>query len=236
MKVAIMQPYFFPYIGYFQLINSIDIFVFLDNVNYMKKSWINRNYILLNGQKHLLTIPCQSVSQNKEINLIQVDNENKAYKNILKTIEVAYRKKASYYDSVFPIINNLVSSYSGNIAGLSMESVVSTCRYLGINTKFLVASEDLSENTDLGRSERMISICKTLGANELINAIGGIDIYDRKVFDEHGIQLSFIRMSKNLSYSQGKDQPFISNLSIIDVMMFNSTKEISQMLESCEFL
>ena len=233
-----MQPYFFPYIGYFQLINSVDTFVFMDNVNYMKKSWINRNYILLNGQKHLLTIPCQSVSQNKAINLVQVDNENKAYKNVLKTIEVAYQKKAPYYNSVFPIINNLVPSYSGNIAGLSIESVVSTCRYLGINTKFLVASEDLSENTDMGRTEMMISICKTLGANELINAIGGMDFYDKNDFSKQGINLSFIniKLCENLYYSQGEQQSFIPCLSIIDVMMFNSVKKIGKMLVNCEFL
>ena len=233
-----MQPYFFPYIGYLQLINSVDTFVFLDNVNYMKKGWINRNYILLNGQKHLLTIPCKSVSQNKAINQVQVDNENKAYKHVLKTIEVAYRKKAPYYNSVFPIINNLIPSYSGNIAGLSMESVVTTCRYLGIKTKFLVASEDLSENTDTGKSERLISICKTLGANELINAKGGMDLYDKNDFSKQGISLSFIHIKspENLYYSQGEDQPFIPFLSIIDVMMFNSVQEIGKMLENCELI
>ena len=231
-----MQPYFFPYIGYFQLINSVDIFIIYDDVHFPKKGWVNRNYILLNYNKHLFTIPCKSISQNKLINAIQIDKENKALKTILKTLETAYSKKAPYYEIVFPMVKNVINSDVDTISGLAFESIVSVCSYLGIKTKLLVSSENFPETIDLGRSERMISICKTLGANELINAIGGTDLYDKKDFEEHGIGLSFIRMSENLSYSQGENQPFIPHLSIIDVMMFNSTKEINQMLESCKFL
>ena len=231
-----MQPYFFPYIGYFQLINSVDVFIIYDDVNFLKKSWINRNHILLNNTKHLFTIPCKSISQNKLINAVQIDKEHKALKAILKTLDTAYRKKAPYYELVFPMVKNVINSDADNISGLALESIVSVCTYLGIKTKILVSSENFPETMGLGRSERMISICKTLGANELINAIGGMDIYDKKDFDEHGIRLSFIRMSENLSYSQGGNQSFIPNLSIIDVMMFNSPEEISQMLESCEFI
>ena len=231
-----MQPYFFPYIGYFQLINSVDVFVFFDDVNFIKRCWINRNYILLNKKKHLLTIPCLAISQNKPINATQVDLENKALRTILKTLEVAYHNKAPYYDSVFPIIKNVMSSNPNSISKLAIESIVSVCIYLGIKTKFLVSSENFPETINSGRSGRMISICKKLKANELINAIGGTGIYDKNEFDEYGIRLSFIKTFKNLSYSQGENQPFISNLSIIDVMMFNSVQEISQMIESCEFV
>ena len=236
MKVAIMQPYFFPYIGYFQLINSVDVFVFYDDVNFIKKCWINRNYILFNENKHLFTIPGKSISQNKLINAIKIDKENKAFRIFLKTLQTAYSKKAPYYDTVFPIIKNVMSSNSEIISELAIESIVSACTFLGIKTKILVSSENFSETMDLGRSERLISICKTLGANELINSIGGMEIYDKKDFLDYGIRLSFIRMSENLSYSQGENQSFIPNLSIIDVLMFNSTEEISQMLESCELL
>ena len=236
MKVAIMQPYFFPYIGYFQLINSVDVFIFYDDVNFMKKSWINRNYILLNNKKHLLTIPCKSITQSKAINVIKIDKANKAYKNILKTLEVAYRKEAPYFDSVFPIIENLMSSNSVSISELAIESIVAVCRYLGIKTKFLVSSENYSETVDLEKSERLISICKILGADVYINSIGGISLYDKKDFDEYGIRLSFIKTFENISYAQGENQQFIPSLSIIDVMMFNSVQKISGMLEKYELV
>ncbi len=236
MKAAIMQPYFFPHIGYFQLINSVDVFIIYDDVNFRKQSWINRNYILLNNNKHLFTIPCQSISQNKLINATRIDKENKALKAILKTLETAYHKKAPYYELVFPMVKNVMTSHVDTISELALESIVSVCTYLGIKTRILVSSENFPETIDLGRSERMISICKTLGANELINAIGGIDIYDKKDFEEHGIGLSFIRKSENLSYSQGKNQSFLPDLSIIDVMMYNSVQEIKQMLENYELV
>ena len=231
-----MQPYFFPYIGYFQLINSVDVFIVYDDVNFIKKSWINRNYILLTNKKHLLTIPCKSISQNKAIKDIQIDKTNKAYRNILKTLEVAYRKEAPYYDSVFPIIENLMASNSVIISELAIESIVSVCTYLGIKTKILVSSENYSETVDLEKSERLISICKILGADELINAIGGTGLYDKKDFDEYGIRLSFIKPLEIISYAQGKNQQFIPNLSIIDVMMFNSVQEISQLIENYELV
>jgi len=238
MKVAIMQPYFFPYIGYFQLINSVDIFIIYDDVHFPKKGWVNRNYILLNNNKHLFTIPCKSISQNKLINAIQIDKENKALKTILKTLEAAYSKKAPYYEIVFPMVKNVINSDVDTISGLALESIASVCSYLGINTKLLVSSENFPETIDLGGSERMISICKTLGANELINAIGGMDLYDKNDFIKQGINLSFVNIKhfENLYYSQGENQPFIPYLSIIDVMMFNSVQEIGKMLENCELL
>jgi hypothetical protein len=236
MKVAIMQPYFFPYIGYFQLINSVDVFVLYDDVNYIKKSWINRNYVLLDQKKHLLTIPCKSISQNKPINTIHIDKENRAFRNVLQTIEVAYHKKAPYFESVFPIIKNVMTSNSETISGLAIESILSACSFLGIKTRILVSSEYFSGTIALDRSERMISISKTLGANELINAIGGIDLYDKDFFEKNGVRLSFIKCFENLSYSQGVNQSFIPNLSIIDVMMFNSFQEIKQMLEYYELV
>ncbi len=236
MKVAIMQPYFFPYIGYFQLINSVDLFVFYDDVNFVKQSWINRNYILLDKKKHLLTVPCKSISQNKPINVIEIDKENRCFKTILLTIDIAYRKEAPYFSSVFPVIENAMTSNSGSISGLAIESIVSTCKYLNIQTKFMVASESFSETIGQGKSGRLKSICKNLGADEYINAIGGIELYDKKEFNEYGINLSFIKNSNNLSYSQGRNQQFIPNLSIIDVMMFNPVQEITQMIENYELV
>ena len=122
------------------------------------------------------------------------------------------------------------------MSGLAIESIVSVCSYLGIKTKFLVSSENFSETIHLRRSDRLISICKKLEADELINAIGGIDLYDKKDFDLYGIRLSFIKILENISYAQEKNQQFIPNLSIIDVIMFNSVQEINQMLENYELV
>lgn len=231
MKIAIMQPYFFPYIGYFQLFKSVDVYVFYDDVNYIKKGWINRNYILLNKKKHLLTVPCKSISQNKPINCIQIDKENKTYKKILKTVAVAYKNKAPYFDYVFPVLKNVMHSNSCTISMLAIESITSVSTYLGIKNKMLVSSRDFSETKNLRNSERIITICKKLGATEFINAIGGMALYDKNYFYEQGIRLSFIKPFENICYAQGNNQQFIPWLSMIDVLMFNSPETVNMMLD-----
>lgn len=115
MKLAIMQPYFLPYIGYFQLINAVDTFVLLDDVNYINKGWINRNQLLLNGKAHLFTLPLQKASQNKLINQLELSNETKWKDKLLKTIETAY-KKAPQFHLVFPLISQILQYPESNLS------------------------------------------------------------------------------------------------------------------------
>ena len=149
MKVAIMQPYFFPYIGYFQLINSVDKFIFYDDVNFINRGWINRNRILLNGESHFLTIQLKNASQNKLINEVEfIDNRIK----LLKTIEHAY-KKAPFYHLIVPVLSDCLTIQTNKISELAQYSVIQTCKYLDIETEFELSSKLYSDTKGLEKAE-----------------------------------------------------------------------------------
>ena len=230
MKVGIMQPYFFPYIGYWQLINAVDKFVIYDDVNFIKGGWINRNKILVNGQARYINLQMHKASPNKLINEIEVLG-NKVYnKKLLKTIESSYRK-APYYSEVYPLIENIIKQDENNMSKYLINSIREICKYLEINTQILVSSE-IEKNNNLRGQDKIIEICKILGANQYINAIGGIELYSRKDFESNGILLNFLR-TKSIRYKQFNDN-YLPNLSIIDVIMFNSVQETKRLMEEYE--
>lgn len=232
MKVAIMQPYFFPYIGYFQLISAVDVFVIYDDVNYIKKGWINRNTILVNGKGFLFNIPLQEVSQNKIIDQINIDKNSNWKKNLLKTITLSY-KKAPFFDEVFPIIENIIVQDEKNLAKFITYSLREICNFLSIKTIIMISS-DIEKNNVLKGEDKIIEICKKVKADKYINAAGGTALYDKNIFLKHNISLNFIK-SKPIIYSQFNKE-FISWLSIIDVLMFNSPERIKDFLSQYELI
>ena len=232
MKVAIMQPYFFPYIGYFQLINAVDNFVFYDDVNFINRGWINRNRILVNEQPAYFTIPLLKASQNKSICETEII-QNKDYLKILRTIEMTY-KKAPYFHAVFTLVNEVFNKEYKTLAEITIKSVKSCCEYLDIKTQFYVASEDFATTKGLERAERLQTICKQLHANQYINALGGQELYSKEDFTKEKIQLQFIQ-SKAITYKQFGNH-FVPWLSIIDVLMFNSKEEVKELLNQFELI
>lgn len=232
MKIAIMQPYIFPYIGYFQLINVVDKFILYDDVNYIKGGWINRNQILQNGKKTYLNFNLKDSSSFKKINQILVVGR---VDKLLKTIKLAY-SRAPYFDVVFPIIEKIFSNITPNslISEIAEISIKEISMYLKIKTQFELSSEKYSESIDLLKEERVLKICKLNNAETYINAIGGKDIYDKKYFSDNQVELHFIK-SNSIQYKQFKND-FVANLSIIDVMMFNSLIEIQKMLDDYELI
>lgn len=234
MRLAIMQPYLFPYIGYFQLIKAVDKFVFYDDVNFIKGGWINRNRILINGSEHYITVPCVSASQNKRIMDVEVDTKNKEYSNLLKTIEMAYRK-APCFGHVFPILENILSPVEHiSISKLAEKSITEISKYLLLETEFLNSSISFQESKGLEKADRLIAICKKTGANIYINTGGGIELYSSHIFEQHKVHLSFIK-SNSIHYTQFRNE-FIPWLSIIDVLMFNSPEEAKYLLDQSEIL
>lgn len=233
MKVAIMQPYFMPYIGYFQLINAVDKFIIYDDVNYIKQGWINRNNILLQGKSHLFTLPLKDASSFKKINEIEINEMlfPKWKKNFFKTIE-AY-KKAPFYESVRNILEKIMTFEQAKITDLIYHSLVEICNYIGIQT-IIEKSSTVYRNSELERAERLIDICKTENANTYINPLGGQELYDKKYFSNHGIDLFFIKTNK-IEYQQFSET-FVPWLSIVDIMMFNSPEEINKMLNLYELI
>jgi hypothetical protein len=225
MKVAIMQPYFFPYIGYFSLIKVVDLFVFYDDVNYIKRGWVNRNRILINSEAKYLTLNVKNGSQNKLINEIEFDDNRQ---KLLKTIEQNY-KKAPYFKQVWPLLETNLKLKTTSLADIAINSVRSVTNYLGMKTKFEISSVSYPETKGLERSERLIQICRKTHADTYINAIGGIDLYDKNDFLKNHINLQFLK-PQLLQYKQYKET-FIPGLSIIDVLMFNSIEDINKMLD-----
>ena len=233
MKLAVMQPYSFPYIGYFQLLNSVDYFVFYDDVNYIKRGWINRNRILVNGDAIFLTIPCNKASQNKEIQEVTFDPNRPEIKKIKKTIVQAYGK-APHFEQVNPLINTILDTPTHSIAVLAEESIKKISEYLGINTKYYTSSKDFGDTKDSDRADRLIQLCERTNCSHYVNPVGGMEIYDKNYFRNQGVDLQFLK-PKSVEYQQFTDR-FIPWLSIIDVLMFNSVDEIQKMLTQYELL
>ena len=186
MKVAVMQPYLFPYLGYYQLINAVDVFIFADDVNYIKRGFINRNRILLQDEVQYFTVPCVKVSQNKLIKEIQISTETRGYPNhILQTIKQAY-SKAPFFTNVFPIIESIFHSDIVNISTLAASSVESISKYLEIEVDFKFSSVSFSHTKGQDKSMRLINITKDLGSDSYINPKGGDVLYDKEFFKNQG--------------------------------------------------
>lgn len=226
LRIAIMQPYFLPFIGYFQLVNAVDKFVIYDDVQFIR-GWINRNYILLNGERHLINLLLTGASLNKTINNIELQpNQRK----LIKTIEYVY-KKAPMFDEVFPVFLNIMEYEEKNLGKFLGNSITQICKYLQVNTEFFFSS-DINKNSTLKGQNKILHICKLLETSSYVNTIAGETLYNKDDFEKQNIELKFLK-SKTQGYPQFKNE-FVPNLSILDVMMFNSIEEIRQMLDNYE--
>lgn len=222
-----MQPYFLPYIGYWQLMNLVDQYVLYDDVNYIKGGWVNRNRILMNGEPRYITLPLQHASPNKLICDINVCNDKKFVEKPLRMIESAY-KKAPYFGAIFPMVLKICDSNEVNAAAYIINSLKVICEYLGIGTEFIISSS-LKKDNSLRGQEKILAICETLNATEYYNAIGGQKLYSHDEFDRRGIKLKFLK-TKSIEYCQFGNA-FQENLSILDVMMFNSKDKVRELLD-----
>lgn len=229
MKLGIMQPYFFPYIGYWQLLNAVDKYVIYDNIQYTKKGWINRNVILANNGTTHLSIPIKKDSDYLDIRDRYI-SESYDKQKVLNQIYSIY-KNAPYFQEVFELVRQIIMYEDGNLFSYILYSLREVCRYLCIDTEIIVSST-IDIDHSLRGSEKVLSICKKLQADNYYNAIGGIELYDKKTFKEGGINLSFVNTFP-MRYTQFGDE-FCPNLSIVDVMMFNSVDEIGSMLSKYE--
>lgn len=226
MTVAIMQPYFFPYLGYWQMFSAVDKFVLLDDVNFIMRGYINRNSILANGTAHLFTIPLEKPSRNKLINEMRLSFDDNARNCFLKMLTCAYGK-APYYSEIFPIMEKVATNREINLVLFLKRSFELVKEYLGLSTEILVSSE-IKKDASLKAQDRILAINKALGSTHYINAIGGQALYNRDDFEREGVRLNFIEMLPCV-YKQFQNE-FVPNLSMIDVLMFNSKSEIRGLL------
>lgn len=226
-KIAIMQPYLFPYIGYFQLIKEVDRFIFYDDVHFITRGWINRNKILINGQPKYFTVSCKNASQNVLINTVKHNLDDKTRSKLLKKIKFTY-SKAPYFDNVFSLFERTLHTDSEYISDLATSSVTEVCDYLGLTCSFDNSSE-LKSHRDLSAADRLIDISNQEQATFYVNPIGGKDLYSKEYFSKRGIQLEFLEPDY-IDYQQF-DKDFVPWLSIIDVLMFNSPSQVISLLD-----
>jgi hypothetical protein len=229
MRLAIMQPYLFPYIGYFQLINAADMFVVYDNIKYTKKGWINRNRILCNGKAEYISLPVKKDSDflNIDQRVISDDWQTEKHK-MLNKIKELY-KKAPFFSTAFDKVHECINYKEENLFFYIKYTLETLCAYLSIKTPF-VASSGISIDHDLRSEEKVLAICNALHANTYINPIGGVELYSKELFKQKGIELLFLK-TNSFQYTQF-DNDFIPFLSIIDVMMFNAPEKIHQMINT----
>jgi WbqC-like protein family len=234
MKIAINQPYIFPYIGYFQLINAVDTFIFYDDVHFIKQGYINRNNILVNKNKHPFTMPIQNISSFTTIKDTMM-SEKPAHWNtkLSATFHQAYRK-TPYFAQIMPLVDNILRGpLNRSIGDVAAESVQSVLAYLGIE-KRLISSHDRYNNTHLKLADRVIDICRQENATTYINAIGGQALYTKDYFAARAIQLHFLKPTLTIYPQNGPT--FIQGLSIIDVLMHNDPTTVRAMLNDYTLL
>lgn len=243
MTLAIMQPYFLPYIGYMQLLNAVDTFVFYDDVAFINRGWVNRNRMLVGGKELLFTIPLKEASQNKAIRDIALANDPKWRGKLLRTIEQSYRK-APLFAEVMPMTERIinfgadgqadVSRSDVSVADYIFHSFTELTTYLGITTR-LVASSTIYQNSHLKAQDRIIDICRQEGADRYINPIGGTELYSQPGFDQIGCELAFMQ-ARRVTYPQQGATEFVPWLSILDVLMNNTADAIRPMLNDFDLI
>lgn len=229
MTVAVMQPYLFPYIGYFQLVNYADVFVFYDDVNYIKNGYINRNSMWSKIGPQLFTIPVIKSSSYKKINEIYCGRD---VRKLLKSFKQNYAK-APFLEQVMPLVEDVLCQDDRRLDRLAAQSVTKTANYLGIETDFLYSS-DLDYDRNLNATDKLCAIMNVVGESDYCNSIGGCSLYSAECFYEHNINLSFLSPQIK-SYAQNSGD-FISGLSIIDVMMWNDIDRVSKLLMSFDLV
>lgn len=226
MKLAIMQPYFLPYIGYFQLIAAVDRFVIYDNIKYTKKGWINRNRMLRDGTDVMFSLPLKGGSDNLDIVERQLSADFDRRK-LLAQFHGAYRR-APCFSQAFPVVEEILGHDEDNLFAFIHHSVVRICRYLEIPTEVVVSST-IPIDHGLKGEEKVLALCRQAGADTYVNAIGGIDLYSPETFRLNGIELRFIR-SRRIEYTQF-GQAFVPWLSILDLIMFNTRDALKEQID-----
>lgn len=222
-SVAIMQPYIFPYIGYFNLIKSVDTFVFLDDVNYINKGWINRNKLGSKTEEVLFTIPLSGASQNKNINEIYLFDFDKWKNKFLKTFDFLYKKELNY-SSVRKMLEEIFENVD-KISELSQKSIILISKYLDIDCNFIKSS---NIKTSLKKEDKLIFITNFLKSKNYHNSIGGQSLYDKRYFLDNGINLNFIQNIESI-YDRNNGI-WINNLSIIDMLVYCNKNQINKYL------
>lgn len=225
-----MQPYLFPYIGYYQLAYCSDLFIFYDDVNYIKKGYINRNNIATKNGVFLFSLPIKNASQNKLINELYFTEETK---KILLTIEMSY-SKSKYFHEIYPLIESIFNNKKRNVSNITSLSIIKVFEYLSLDFNYNFSSS-IDYDRKNSAQEKIYDLCEINNSKQYINAIGGMELYDKKEFQKRNIQLGFIKPLIT-NYPQVNSSTFIGNLSMIDILMNCSKDEIINQLNNFKII
>lgn len=231
MTLAIFQPYFLPYLGYWQLLAMADRFVVYDNIEYTKKGWINRNRYLKDGAAAYFTVPLKKGSDFLTVAERQVAADFDRGK-LLRTLSASYRR-APQFDAAFPLIERLVEAPMANLFEFVHHSLIEVARFLEIRTPMMVSST-IAIDHQLRAEQRVLALCRAIGADRYVNPIGGQALYSPAAFAAESIRLDFVQ-ARPIEYPQF-DGPFVPNLSILDVLMFNSKASVRAMLSEVDVI
>lgn len=221
-SLAIMQPYLFPYIGYFSLVENVNEFVFYDDVNFIKRGWINRNKIVLNNNEYLFTVPLKKASQSKLIKNIEIFDIKLFKKQFIKKLESSY-SKSKFYDFGLNYINDVLDFPSKYISELAIYSILKILKFLKIETNISVSSIDCPNKKRISGSDRIIDIARSKKCDLYINNIGGYGIYNAEYFRKNDLELKFFGIKDNAQQ--------YCHLSIIHLLMNYELEEINSMLK-----
>lgn len=223
MTLGIMQPYFMPYIGYWQLMAAVDEYVVYDDVNYIKGGWVSRNRILMSGKPYMFTIKLNGASPNKLFNEIEIRDNFVKFRKMLQSCYA----KAPYFNETMQLMEQVYNCESRDLGHFMLNQFQIVLDYLFCKTKLILSSDLLKDNTLKG-ADKVKHICNLLHADTYYNAIGGKELYDKLDFAEQGVDLKFVQ-TLPIQYKQFNNV-FQPNLSLIDVLMFNSREEVQQLL------
>jgi hypothetical protein len=225
MKIAIMQPYFLPYIGYYQLIGAVDLFIVYDNIKYTKKGWINRNRMLVNGADVMFSLPLKKDSDALDIRERELAVDFDRAK-LLNQWRGAY-SAAPFFKGTFPLLEEIVGFQGPNLFSYLFNSLRLTCEHLGLKTSFKISSE-IPIDHSLKKQDKVLALCQATSAKKYINAIGGLELYDSDVFAARGIEFKALR-TRPFPYEQF-GQAHVPYLSIVDLLMFNSVSKLHEII------
>lgn len=223
-----MQPYFLPYIGYFQLIAEVDKFILLDDVAFIKRGWINRNRILVNGQVQYITFPVVDASQNRMISKHELMQDDGWKLRIEKTITMAY-SKAPQFNRFMAVFKDILYHEAPNLSAYILYSLDQLCHYMNLKSASFAYASDFGTR-QLNGQERILDICQKSSAIVYCNLPGGKSLYSSEAFSESGIHLCFLTPEQK-NYLQQKVKEFIPGLSIIDLLMNCDVQEVNEQLK-----
>lgn len=232
MKLAIMQPYLFPYLGYFQLLNAVDRFVLLDDAAHIRRGWVNRNALAGRDARQPFVFPVAYAPRDAAILDVRLHEPEQAARRFMRTLAHLYGQ-APFYGPVSELISGILSGGEERLALVIRHSLERIAAYLGIATPIVSAAERHGEIRSRG-ARRILDICRAEGATTYLNPEGGTELYDPAPFAEAGIALRFLH-HRPLPYDR-RGGVFLERLSIVDAMMYNAPEAFGPLLGACDLV